>query len=108
MAPRPLEQFTAFAERAREAIAHERSPVIFGGHHWDAFALCVEDGGLCVRQMQIDVAAQKAFLDTHGDFMPENAQTVSAPGDRVLAAATLDALLHEMQTPQHRARWGLR
>ena len=108
MAPRPLESFSALVARAKESVTGGRNYVCFGGHHWDAFALCAEDGRVCVRKMQVDEAAHAAFLEEHGYFMPENVHAVSRPGEYVLEAPTLQELFQTMSMPEHRETWGLR
>jgi len=107
MAPLPKEPLSAFIERARAQVADGHPQVCFGGHHWDMFALCVEDGRFRVRQMAVNQAAHEAFLAAHGSFMPENTLAVSKPGALVIEAATLRRLFLKMRMPWNRGRWGL-
>jgi len=90
----------AFFDRMRKAAKDGelmRFPPAFG-----SYAVCRESEGWSVRHMVVSPAEAKAHLETHGIFMPEHEATIAKPGEVVLEAPTMEALLAKLD-----ARWPL-
>lgn len=102
MAPRAPESPDAFVQRLQAAVDNGARQVPFGVHHW-SHVVCAEDGAWRLREWVLDVEKAKAYQETHGIFMPEHAEMLSAPGPKVLLeAATLPDFIALL-----RQRWPL-
>lgn len=92
MAPRAPESLTSFRARLAGAVARGASEIRFGLHH-ASHAVVAEPGRWVVRALQVDPGEAKAFLERHGRFMPEDAETIARPtGDVLLEAPDLPTL----------------
>lgn len=99
MAPRPPESFESFEARLRAALAGGVAVVRFGRHHHDR-AVCLEDGRLRLRRLEVSDADAAEHRRVHGRYMPEDAERLARPGALLLEVDDLDALLDRL-----RATW---
>jgi len=90
----------AFFERLRVA---ERGGKLMRFHPLHGrYAVCREPEGWSVRHMVVTPEEAEAYREKHGIFMPEHADKISKPGDVVLEAPTMEALIEALD-----ARWPL-
>ena len=90
----------AFFERLLEAEGGG-AQMRFHPQH-GSYAVCREREGWAVRRMVVDPEEAKAYLEEHGIFMPEHAARIAKPGEVVLEAPSMDALIESLD-----ARWPL-
>lgn len=90
----------AFFERLRKA---EGGGTLIRFHpQYGSYAVCREPEGWTVRRMVVDPAEAKAYLEEQGIFMPEHAARIAKPGESVLDAPSMNALIEALD-----ARWPL-
>jgi hypothetical protein len=82
--------------RLRRAVAagQPRIQLMAVGHSHTSHVVCLEEGRLRLRVWVLDPEKGRAFLASHGRFMPEDAEQISEPGPVVLVdVATVDELI---------------
>lgn len=105
MAPRLPESLSSFRARLAQAAARGATEVRFGLHH-ASHAVVADGERWVVRALVVDPAEAAAFLEQHGRFMPEDAETISRPTGAVVLDAPDVPTLSERLGPLW-ARWGL-
>ena len=96
MAPRAPETFEQFTVRLQRALDQGHAEVRFGRHHF-SHAVCIEERRYRIRRLETSAEDAAAFLETHGYYMPENAEELAKPGAIELDVSSLDELLSALQ-----------